>query len=233
MDKEGQRPNTPVFQSGDIGNKATPEYFVNVKGGKKDQAKVEKKRSRISRKTLTLIFSCIAAAIIIVLTVALIANLTSRPKGSRTDEVIPVTMQEIEKRTYKVLYSGDENGYENAIVYLNDLIKDLGDLNQSQDLIFAAYAVRARIAYQAGAKETAIAEALRLADEADTNTEKLYAYHELFYMYNQEGNTEKRDFYGDLLKELDVDLEKDAVGGTADEETQSEENTEAEESNNE
>lgn len=223
MDKEGQNATAPVFHSESIGNKATPEYFSNVKGGKKDQEKVEDKRSRVSRKTLFTILGALVGALVIVLVIALVANLLSRPKGSRTDETMPSNYTEIEERTYKVLYSGDENGYENAIVYLNDLIKDMKDLNQSSELIFAAYAVRARVAYQAGAKATAISEALRLASEADTNVEKLYAYHELFYMYNQEGDTEKRDFYGDLLRELDVSLENDAVGGLTDEDLQSEE----------
>ena len=213
MDKEGQRPNTPVFQSGNIGSKATPEYFVNVKGGKKDQEKVEKKRSRISRKTLTLIFSCIAAAIIIVLTVALIANLTSRPKGSRTDEVLPDSKSEIEKRAYKVLYSTGEDGYENAIVYLNDLIRDMGDLNYNSELIFDAYATRALIAYQAGGEDVAINEALRLLKEADTVNKKYSIYSTLILIYSQEGDNEKRDFYRSMVSELDTETNAQAQGG--------------------
>ena len=110
MDKEGQNAHVPVFQSENIGNKATPEYFSNVKGGKKDQEKVEDKRSRVSRKTLFTILGALVGALVIVLVIALVANLLSRPKGSRTDEVMPTTADEIERRAYAVVYSGDENG---------------------------------------------------------------------------------------------------------------------------
>lgn len=213
MDKEGQRPNTPVFQSGNIGSKATPEYFVNVKGGKKDQEKVEKKRSRISRKTLTLIFSCIAAAIIIVLTVALIANLASRPKGSRTDEEMPTTIDEVEKRTYEHLYTGDTADYPVAVTYISDLIKDMEDTNQNKDLIFCSKILRTRIAFRGGLREKAIELALALTEEADTDYQKNCAYNALSYMYNQEQNTEKRDFYMDLLKELNYNPDTEGVGG--------------------
>lgn len=217
MDKEGQNANTPIFHSGSIGNKATPEYFSNVKGGKKDQEKVAKKRTRISRKALFMIFGAIIAALIVILMIVLIAHFTARPHGSRTDEDMPTTISEVEQRAYKVLYSGDENGYYNTLYYLNDMIKDMNDLNYDPDLIFATYAVRAHITFQGGARQVAIDEALRLAEEATNDIQKLYAYHELFYMYNQEGNTEKRDFYGDLMDELNVDLENDAIGGMADE----------------
>ncbi len=213
MDKEGQRPNTPVFQSGNIGSKATPEYFVNVKGGKKDQEKVEKKRSRVSRKTLTIILGIVAGILIVILMVVLISNFV-RPRGSRTEEVMPTTQTEIEDRAYKVLYSTGEDGYENAIVYLNDLIKDMGDLNYSSELIFDAYATRAYIAYQAGGADVAIDEALRLVKEADTDEKKYSIYRVLFYIYGKEGNKEKRKFYSDMMDELNVPENKiDGMGG--------------------
>ena len=222
MDKEGQNTNAPdfeanVFNSDSIGNRATPEYFSNVVGGKKDKEKVIEKRTQQSRKRLFIVLGAISALLLIVMFTALIINFNTKPHGSRTDEAMPSNMSEIEERAYKVVYSGDEDGYTNALYYLNDMISDMEDLNLSPDLIFAVYAVRARITFQGGAREVAVEEALRLADEANTDIQKLYAYHELFYMYNQMGETDKRDFYGDLLAELDVDLEKDAIGGIADE----------------
>ena len=216
MDKEGQNAHVPVFQSENIGNKATPEYFSNVKGGKKDQEKVEDKRSRVSRKTLFTILGALVGALVIVLVIALVANLLSRPKGSRTDEVMPTTADEIERRAYAVVYSGDENGYENAIIYLNDLIRDMGDLNYNSELLFDAYITRARIAYQAGGGDVAIGEALRLAKEADTADKKYQAYDLLYNLYNQEGKNEKRDFYGDLIGELNQENNTQALGGGED-----------------
>ena len=213
MDKEGQRANTPVFQSGSIGNKATPEYFSNVKGGKKDKEKVETKRSRVSRKTLTLIFSCIAAAIIIVLTIALIANLASRPKGSRTDEEMPTTFDEVEKRTYENLYSGDTADYSVALAYLTDLIDDMEDLNQNSGLIFCSKVFRTKIIFQGDLREQALGMAQGLLEEASTDQEKDCAYEILAFMYNQEQDTEKRDFYMDLIKELNYDPEVEGLGG--------------------
>lgn len=221
MDKEGQNTDTPVFQSDTIGNRVTPEYFSNVKGGKKDKEKVTEARTKKSRRGLFITLGIIAALLIIVMITALNINFSHRPYGSRTDEEVPADISDIETRAYKVVRSGDEEGYTNALYYLNDLIRDMDDLKLNPDLIFAAYAVRARITFEGGAREVAIEEALRLAKEADTEMQKLYIYHELFYMYNQIGDIEKREFYGDLLRDLDVDLEKDAVGGVADEQAES------------
>ena len=233
MDKEGQNAHVPVFQSENIGNKATPEYFSNVKGGKKDQEKVERKRSRMSRKTLFTILGALAGAIIVIFVIALVANLLSRPKGSRTDEVMPTSQIEIEERAYKVLYSGDENGYENAIVYLNDLIKDMGDLNYDSELIFDAYSARAYIAYQAGGEDVAIDEALRLLKEADTVNKKYSIYSTLILIYTQEGNTDKRDFYRDMVSELDIEANTQAQGGGEEEYYGVDEETNEEESEGE
>lgn len=231
MDKEGQNASAPnfeadVFNSDSIGNRATPEYFSNVAGGKKDKEKVAEKRTGQSRKRLFIILGVVAATLLITMVVALILNFGHRPHGSRTDEELPADITDIETRAYKVVRSGDEEGYTNALYYLNDLIRDMDDLKLNPDLIFAAYAVRARITFEGGAREVAIEEALRLAKEADTEMQKLYIYHELFYMYNQMGDIEKREFYGDLLRDLDVDLEKDATGGVADEQADDEQSTE-------
>ena len=78
------------------------------------------------------------------------------------------------------------------------------DLGVSSELIFEAYAVRARIAYQAGGEDVAIQEALRLAKEADTDAKKYKIYNVLYYIYSQEGNTDKSNFYNDMINELNV-----------------------------
>ena len=212
MDNEGQSVKTPVFSSGDIGSQATPEYFSNVKGGKKDKEKVEQKRARISKKTLFTILGTVFAVLILVLGITLIANLTSRHRGSRTDEEMPVSMQEIEKRTYERLYHDNVLDYKNAIYYLNDLMKDMKELNQNQELIFNSKVFRARLVYNGGLKQAGIDEALRLAKEASTDYEKYYVYSTLSYIYNQEKNAEKRDFYMDLLKELNYNPETEGEG---------------------
>ncbi len=216
MDKEGQNTNAPdfeanVFNSDSIGNRATPEYFSNVKGGKKDKEKVAEIRSKKSRKPLFITLGTFAAALIIVMVIALIATLAVHRHGSRTDEEMPTNTAEIESRAYKVLYSSGK--YENAIVYLNDLIKDMKDLGVDSELIFEAYAVRARIAYQAGGGDVAIQEALRLAKEADTDTKKINIYRVLAYIYAGEGDTEKYKFYSDLLEEMGACNDENAVGG--------------------
>ena len=212
MDNEGQSVKTPVFSSGDIGSQATPEYFSNVKGGKKDKEKVEQKRARISKKTLFTILGTVFAVLILVLGITLIANLASRHRGSRTDEEMPVSMQEIEKRTYEHLYHDNVIDYKNAIYYLNDLMNDMEELNQNQELIFNSKVFRARLVYNGGLKQAGIDEALRLAKEASTDYEKYYVYSTLSFMYNQEKNDKKRDFYMDLLEELNYNPEKEGEG---------------------
>ena len=211
MDKEGHNANTSAFHSEDIGNQATTEFFSNVTGGRKDKDKIERKRIRVSRKALFVIFGALAAISVVILFTILIINLNSRPHGSRTDEALPSSSSEIEERAYKVLYSGDPRGYYNAIYYLKNLIQDMEDAKQNPELIFDAYALRARIAYMGGGGETAINEALRLANKAETDNEKYTIYKVLFYMYNQEGDKERRDFYGDMMYQLNVEANK--LGG--------------------
>lgn len=205
MDNKGQNANASVFHSENIGSQATPEYFSNVKGGKKDKEKVERIRSQKSRKPLFITLGIVAVALLVIMTIALVRTL-NHPRGSRTDEEMPTTTNEIESRAYKVLYSSGR--YEDALVYLNNLISDMSDLGVSSEQIFEAYAVRARIAYQAGGEDVAAQEALRLAGEADTDTKKYAIYNVLYYIYSKEGNEEKSNFYSEMMNELNVPQNK-------------------------
>lgn len=217
MDKEGQKVGTSVFKSDDIGNHVTPEYFSNVKGGKKDKEKVEKKRTRISRKTLFIILGAFAAILVIVMLVALVVNFSRPPHGSRTDEEMPTTIEEVRDKVYDHLYSKDGDyvvaNYLNAGIYLKDLISDMEDLNRSDELIFAAKAFRARFIFEGGLEDDAINEALRLVKSADTEYKKYNIYSALYYMYGKKGDSEKREIYSSLLDELDVNLETEGMGG--------------------
>ena len=201
MDKEGQNTSSSVFHSESIGSQVTPEYFSNIKGGKKDKEKVQKIRSERSRKPLFITLGVVATILLIIMIIALVRTF-NHPRGSRTDEEMPTTTSEIESRAYKVLYESGK--YENALAYLNDLIRDMKDLGASSEQIFEAYVVRARIAYQAGGEDVAIQEALRLVKEADTDTKKYSIYNVLYFMYSQEKNEEMSAFYSEMMDELNV-----------------------------
>lgn len=213
MDTEGQNSSNPVFHSGDIGSQATSEVFSNVTGGKKDKEKVKDRRTRISRRTLFVALGIVCAALIIALSIALIMGLSRPPHGSRTDEEIPTAIEDVEKRVYNTLYSDEEIDYKKAILYLNDLMEDIKDYDRSSGLLFSAYILRVRLVFQGGLRKQAITEALRLLNEADTDYKKYQVYAALYYMYNQQGDEDRRDFYGDLIGELDVDLETKGLGG--------------------
>lgn len=227
MDKEGQNTGSSVFHSESIGSQATPEYFSNIKGGKKDKEKVQKIRSARSRKPLFIILGIIAAILLIIMIIALVRTF-NHPRGSRTDEEMPTDYSEIERRTYEHLYENAEADYKKALLYISDLIKDMEELNQSPDAIFVAEVVRTKIIYQGGLRDRAITLALNLARTADNDVQKYYIYSALQYMYHQEGNTGKSDFYAALLDELNVFKDTEGEGGIADEYEESEEDADGE-----
>lgn len=209
MDSEGQRSkSSATFSSEEIGNKATPEYFQNVKGGKKNKEKVDKKRTRVTRKTLTIILSAVAALLIVVVVIFVALNIVnSRKHGQRTDEDLPTTITEIEMRAYKEAYKTEGKvDYSNSLYYMNDLIADLVDTKASSDLIFSARAFYTLLMYQAGGKDAALQEALELADSANTETEKFTIYSVLDRLYILNQNWDEAQRYEDLMDTLDVEV---------------------------
>lgn len=195
----------PVFHSDNIGTKATPEYFSNVKGGKKNQEKVENKRTRITRKTLFIILGAILGVAVIFIIVFAIINLAVRPRGSHTGESLPTTISEVEERTYKVLYSGSETGgYANALRYVNNIIADLIESESDADLTFATRAFRSRLAYEAGGHTVGINDALNLIRDDLTDTQKYIIYITLTDLYYKEGNITESDKYYNMALGLDV-----------------------------
>ena len=138
MDKEGQGPNSAgVFHSAKIGDKATPEYFSNVQGGKKDDEKVHRRLTHQTIKILIITLSIVAAITLIVTLVFVIISVSGKKIGSRTEEEIPSTLDDIELRTYGVVYRQENGGYAEALTYLNNVILDLYDAGSDENLIFA------------------------------------------------------------------------------------------------
>lgn len=209
MDKEGQdsQSSDVVFKSENIGDKATTEYFSNVKGGRKDKEKVEKKRTRITRKTLFIALGVLAGIVLVTLLVVLIINLVNRGvHGERTDEDLPTTYAEVQERAYKVAYKDMENpgDYKEALKYVNNLIMDMVDTNRDADLIYATRTFRAILAYEAGAHELAVKEAESLEQYATTDAQKYVIYDTLAWIYTQEKNYDVAMDYTSKKDGLDV-----------------------------
>lgn len=206
MDKEGQGPNSAgVFHSAKIGDKATPEYFSNVQGGKKDDEKVHRRLTHQTRKILIITLSIVAAITLIVTLVFVIISVSGKKIGSRTEEEIPSTLDDIELRTYGVVYRQENGGYAEALTYLNNVILDLYDAGSDENLIFAARAFFAQLVYEAGGgSQLGIQEALKLFSQAQTERQKYIIYTTLARLYNWDGNTELGTYYDNLSNELDV-----------------------------
>ena len=223
MDKEGQNPTSaPVFKSEAIGSKPTTEYFSNVKGGREDQSKVEKKRTTNTRKTLIIILSIVAGILITVTAVFVILSLVNRrgTYGERTGEDLPTTIEEVEERAYALAFEDLEapGNFEAALYYINNVIADMVDTNQDQDLIYAVRCFRAILAYQAGAPTAALNEALSLEEYAKTDNQKFSIHGTLDRLYIWQRDYEKAVAYEDKMDALDVSENKTgSVSGFIDE----------------
>lgn len=206
MDKEGQSPNSAgVFHSANIGDKATPEYFSNIEGGNKDSGKVQRRMTHQARKILIIILSAVAAITLVVTLIFIIINVTGKKVGSRTHEELPTAIDDIELRTYGVVYQQDNGGYAEALTYLANLIMDLHDSEVDDNLVFAARAFFAQLVYEAGGgSQLGIQEALKLLDQAQTEREKYTIYMTLSRLYTWENNMGLGNYYEDLANELDV-----------------------------
>lgn len=198
-----------AFHSSGIGNKATTEYFSNVKGDnkRKDKDKVEKRRIRVTRKTLFIIFGSLIGIIVVVMLVFVILNLGKRSTwGSRTEEELPTTLSEAEERAYKVVYSDIESGtayYKEALYYVSNLLQDLTDANQDEDLIFAVRAFGSQLAYEGGSNK-AISAAVSLSNHAKNDAQKYSIYKVLERIYNAEGDSTKVEMIRDLIDGLNI-----------------------------
>ncbi len=217
MDKEGQDPSSAVvFNSANIGDKATPEYFSNIEGGKKDKTKVRKRMTRQTRKTLLIILGVVIALLFVIVMIFVIMNIANSHKyGERTEQELPTTSDDIEQRTYDVVYRDENGGYREALIYLNNLIMDMVDSGSNANLIFAARAFRAKLAYEAGGgSQLGIQEALKLEESAETERQKYIIYSTLANLYYREGNLPMFNYYSSMTDDLDVEENKIETYGT-------------------
>lgn len=191
------------FQSSDIGDKATPEYFSRVEGGKKNQEKVVVKRTHTHRKALMIILAIVLGLAVIFIAVFAIINLSNRTITKRTHEELPTTISEVRHRTYK---KAKETGkYYDGVLYLNDLILDMQDSNADQDLIFESKIFLARFLYEAGDPDMAL-RILRYAESEGhlTDRQKYWLYSGYIDIYESENKSEEVEYYRDQFKLLDI-----------------------------
>ena len=191
------------FRSSDIGDKATPEYFSRVEGGKKNQEKVVAKRTHTNRKALMIILAVVLGLAVIFIAVFAIMNLSNRTVTKRTHEELPTTISEVRRRTYK---KSEETGkYYDGILYLNDLILDMQDSNVNKDLIFEAKIFLARFLYEAGDPDMALRILRYMESEGRlTDKQKYWLYSSYIDIYDGEGNSEATEYYQAQFKTLDL-----------------------------
>ena len=191
------------FASDNIGDRATTEYFSKVEGGKKNKEKIVKKRTRFTRKALFIILGVIIALTAIFITIFTIINISNKNIGKRTNEELPSTIVEVQRRAYKA--ANATGRYYDGIVYLGDLILDMQDSNIDPEFIFETEVYLARFIYEAGDAETAVSLLEDLENqEYLTDLQKYWLYGGLIDIYTNEDNTEKVKEYQELFDKLDV-----------------------------
>lgn len=204
MDKEGQdKVPDNSFESKNIGYVSTPEYFSNVKGGRKDKEKVERKRFNISHRTLRIIAIVTASLLAVILLITLIINLVaSNNLGKRTHEPIPTELSTIETKAYEVAVS---KGYGDALVYLTDLMADLEDASRDINLIFGVKALRIQMLYSSGWPAYAFSEAESLKEDAINERQRYTVFALLAKMYSWDGDNDMANYYRELAESVNVD----------------------------
>ena len=192
------------FQSSDIGDKATPEYFSRVEGGKKNQEKVAVKRTRTNRKVLMIILAIVLGLAAIFIVVFTIVNLSNHTTIKRTHEELPTTISEVQRRAYK--RAEDTGKYYDGIVYVKDLILDMQDSNVDKDFIFETKIFLARLIYEAGDFDLSISILQHLESSSPlTDRQKYWLYHAFVDIYKSEGNIEIMEQYLEMFNRLDID----------------------------
>ena len=208
MVKEGQNlGGAKVFESKDIGNREKPDYFINVNDAEK-KAKEREKLAKPIRKRLIIILAAIAGFLILAILVTIIVNVVKKDRHEVYDGLgVPTAISEVEQRTYNMVYTdgiATADGWKNGLYFLNTLIADMTQEDNDSDLIFAIYAFRAKLAYQAGGHDTALNNALELANVAASDAQKFSAYDALAWIYMWRGEMEESRKYDDLKNALDV-----------------------------
>ncbi len=191
------------FTSDNIGEKATTEYFSKVEGGKKNKEKVAERRTRFTRKTLFTILGIIVAIAVVFAVIFVVINISNRRIGKRTQEELPASMIEVQRRTFK---AADATGrYYDGIVYLKDLILDMKDSDTDPDFLFEVYVYMARFIYQAGDPDNALLLLNRLEDQGSlTDLRKYWLYSSFIDIYKSENNEDGVAKYQELFDKLNI-----------------------------
>ena len=198
--------NGVVFKTEKIGDKATTEYFSNVKGEdqKKNNEAIERRRVKITRKTLFIIFGTLIGIILVVMLIFVIVNLIN-PQGKKyTAEDFPDNMTELENKAVEIAFEVVPDGQKVSFLTAADYIDQAIENTTDEDRKFELKTLHARMMMMAGYGYAATKEIEKLEPEANTDQRKYQLYRQAAFVYFYYGDKSLAEQYADKADALDV-----------------------------
>ena len=196
---EGQNNTNISFDSEKIGTRPTVDYFSNIDGGRKDDDKISRNRTRVTRKTLTIILAALGA-ILLVITIIFLVNVLGGPKPTQyTSDDFPEDMNAFEEKAYSLVYS-EGWSYGEVSTFIDYAIADSKDAERTLRLKL----LRAEFLRLGGYTDAAENEMKTLIENAYTDAQKYIVLSAAAHFYYFAGDTDLAELYQWQADQLDV-----------------------------
>lgn len=196
---EGQNNTNISFDSQKIGTRPTVDYFSNIDGGGKDNEKIQRRRTRITRKTLTIILAGLGA-LLLVITIIFLVNIWSGPKTTEyTSDDFPQDMSAFEEKAYNLVYS-EGWSYGEVATFIDYAIADSKDMDRTLRLKL----LHAEFLRLGGYAEAAESEMRYLIENAYSDQQKYIVLSAAAHFYYYAGDESLAELYQWQADQLDV-----------------------------
>ena len=187
---EGQNNTNISFDSEKIGTRPTVDYFSNIDGGRKDEQKVRRNRTRITRKTLTIILAALGAILLVILIVFAINSMSGPKPTTYTSNDFPEDINAFEEKAYKLVYS-EGWSYGEVSTFIEYAIADSKDADRTLKLKL----LRAEFLRLGGYTDAADSEMKTLIENAYTDEQKYIVLNAAAHFYYYLGDTDLAELY--------------------------------------
>ena len=196
---EGQNNTNISFDSQKIGARPTVDYFSNIDGNRKDNQKIQRRRTRVTRKTLAIILAALAAALVVV-TIIFLINVLGGPKPRQyNSNDFPENINEFEEKAYSLVYS-EGWSYGEVSTFIDYAIADSKDADRTLQLKL----LRIEFLRLAGYTEAAEGELKNLLENTYADSQKYLVLMAAANFYYNTGDVDLALTYQWQANQLDV-----------------------------
>lgn len=196
---EGQNNTNISFDSQKIGTRPTVDYFSNIDGGRKDDEKIQRHRTRLTRKALTIILAALGAILVVVTIIFLVNIIGGNKPREYTSDDFPQNINDFEEKAYSLVYS-DGWSYGEVATFIEYAIADSKDPERTLQLKL----MRIEFLRQAGYVEAAEGELIYLLENTYDDPSKYLVYMAAANFYYNIGDVGLAETYQLIADRLDV-----------------------------